>query len=85
MGAPESSPDTPLREGDQHGVAPDDPLGVVPAQGKHAARPSEAERHQAVHEYPQTDEEALRQQGVEPDESLYRDPPGGPGADRRTG
>jgi hypothetical protein len=65
---PKETPDQPLTEQGPSG-GPADDLGLVPAQGKHAARPSEAERHQALHDFPQTDAEALRREGVEPDES----------------
>ena len=82
MDSPEKSPDAPIRE-DERGVSPDDPLGMVPAAGKHAARPSEADRRQTLHEYPQTDEEALRREGVELTEDLYRDPPDPTGTDQQ--
>ena len=45
---------------------------LVPAAGKHAARPSQAEQQQELHEYPQTNPEALRQEGLEPGEERYR-------------
>jgi hypothetical protein len=44
---------------------------LVPPAGKSAARPSQAEHQQALHEYPATDEEALRKEGLAPDEEDY--------------
>jgi hypothetical protein len=44
---------------------------LVPAAGKHAARPSQAEHQQELHDYPQTNSEALRQEGLEPREEHY--------------
>ncbi len=48
-------------------TAPDDPIDMVPAAGKHAARPSEAERREAMH---QTDPPGTRRE----DETAGRDP-----------
>ena len=48
-------------------TAADDPLGMVPAAGKHAARPSEAERRESMH---QTDAPGTRRE----DEPTGRDP-----------
>ena len=70
--------DTPQQRGGDKG-RPDD---LVPAAGKHAARPSQAEHQQELHEYPQTNADALRQEGLEPGEEHYHvieDDPQAPG------
>lgn len=55
---------------------------LVPAPGKHAGRPSQAEHQQELHEYPATNREALRQEALEPTEEHYHiieDDPQAPG------
>ena len=52
---------------DRLNTAPDDPIGMVPAAGKHAARPSEAERREAMH---LTDAPGTKRE----DEAAGRDP-----------
>jgi len=59
MDKPESSQDPQARQDDDKL----DPRDMVPAAGKHATRPSEVERRETLHEYPQTDEAALRREG----------------------
>lgn len=51
-------PDDLKVEGAERGSTPDDHLGMVPAQGKHAARPSEADQRQTLHEPPPAAEPA---------------------------
>jgi hypothetical protein len=59
MDKPENSQDPQARRDDDKL----DPRDMVPAAGKHPARPSEAEQRETLHEYPQTDEAALRREG----------------------
>jgi len=72
MVSPDNTPNTQAGTPEQ-GANPNDHLNMVPAAGKHAARPSEAEQRQVQHEYPQTDEAALAQEGITPTPEMYRD------------
>jgi hypothetical protein len=58
MGTPENPADPPVPER-LNTASDEERLGMVPAAGKHAARPSEAERRESMH---QTDPPGTRRE-----------------------